>query len=231
MREAPSLFADAPPHTARDALLGSMENFSVSEPSQSATLSAVTPPEDDITLMQKAGAGDLEAFETLVRRHQHAVIGTAAKMLGSHADAQDIAQQVFLRAWKSAPNYRPTAKFTTWLMTITRNLVFNESRRKLRARLFSINEPSHPNSDSPRDFHDPSQRPPDAIAAEEELQHAIDAALETLPKKARMAIILRRYENMPYEEIASVLKISVPAVKSLIFRARGELKSRLAKFL
>jgi len=186
--------------------------------------------EPDIALMQRAGRGDLSAFQVLVERHQHAVIGTAAKMLGNPAEAEDIAQMVFLRAWKSAPRYQPDAKFTTWLMTITRNLVFNEGRRKKRARLEPL-EPADEFGQPIRQIPDSSQMPADKEAIRQEVQSAIDQAIASLPEKPRVALILRRYENMPYEDIAKVLKTSVPSVKSLLFRARVTLKEQLREFL
>src|SRR6059036_1455759 len=87
---------------------------------------------DDVRLMQLEGRGDTVAFEKLVERHQALVAGTVARMLGSNSDVEDIAQQVFIRVWKSARRYVPRAKFTTWLLKITRNLVFNEMRRTRR---------------------------------------------------------------------------------------------------
>src|SRR6266436_1604300 len=87
---------------------------------------------EDVRLMQLVGRGDTVAFEELVERHQALVAGTVARMLGSNSDVEDIAQQVFIRVWKSAGRYVPRAKFTTWLLKITRNLVFNELRRSKR---------------------------------------------------------------------------------------------------
>src|SRR5881398_3255064 len=87
---------------------------------------------DDVLLMQLVGRGDAVAFEELVEKHQALVAGTVARMLGSNSDVEDIAQQVFIRVWKSARRYVPRAKFTTWLLKITRNLVFNELRRSKR---------------------------------------------------------------------------------------------------
>src|SRR5881409_2425335 len=87
---------------------------------------------EDVRLMQLVGRGDTVAFEELVERHQALVAGTVARMLGSNSDVEDIAQQVFIRVWKSARRYVPRAKFTTWLLKITRNLVFNEMRRTKR---------------------------------------------------------------------------------------------------
>ena len=86
--------------------------------------------EDNVALMARVKEGDERAFERLVEIHQGAVIGTVTRMLGNVEDAHDVAQQVFIRVWKSAPRYEPTAKFTTWLYTIMRNLVFNEMRRQ-----------------------------------------------------------------------------------------------------
>ena len=183
----------------------------------------------DITLMLRVRDGDLEAFETLVTRHQHSVVGTAAKMLGGAADAEDIGQQVFVRVWKHAARYQPSAKFTTWLMTITRNLVFNELRRRRRSQQVSMD--ADEGETIRHQFVDEQAAPPSEEILDSELQEAIDAAIASLPETQRLAIVLRRYESMPYEEIAEVLKTSVPAVKSILFRARAELKARLKKYL
>ena len=178
--------------------------------------------EPEIGWMARVREGDMEAFRLLVEMHQARVIGTISKMLGSDAESEDLAQQVFIRVWKSAPRYQPTAKFTTWLFRITRNLVFNELRRK---RHFA---------DQPEDLVEPVERPekePDRVLLEGELQRAIQEAINQLPESQRMAIILRRFEEMPYEEIARVMRTTVPAVKSILFRARVELRERLAKYL
>ena len=183
----------------------------------------------DVALMLRVRDGDLEAFETLVTRHQHSVVGTAAKMLGGTADAEDIGQQVFMRVWKHAARYQPSAKFTTWLMTITRNLVFNELRRRRRSQQVSMDADE---GDTIRhQFVDEQAAAPSEEMLDSELHEAIDAAIASLPEAQRLAIVLRRYEGMPYEEIAEVLKTSVPAVKSILFRARAELKARLKKYL
>src|ERR671919_2489551 len=87
---------------------------------------------EDVRLMRLVARGDPSAFENLIERHQALVAGTVARMLGSNSDVEDIAQQVFIRIWKSARRYVPRAKFTTWLLKITRNLVFNEMRRTKR---------------------------------------------------------------------------------------------------
>ncbi len=184
--------------------------------------------ERDVALMLRVKEGDIPAFEKLVEIHQGPVIGTVAKMLGGASDAEDIAQQVFIRVWKSASRYEPTAKFTTWLFTITRNLVFNETRRRQRKPTVSADEREE---DSQWTTEDEDTASPDQDALNRELEEAIDRAIAELPEKQRMAIILRRYEEMPYEDISNVLSISIPALKSLLFRARGQLKTSLQVYL
>src|SRR6266478_3118742 len=93
---------------------------------------------DDVRLMELVGRGDTHALEQLIEKHQALVAGTVARMLGSSSDVEDIAQQVFIRVWKSAPRYVPRAKFTTWLLKITRNLVFIDMRRTKRRLSFTL---------------------------------------------------------------------------------------------
>jgi RNA polymerase sigma-70 factor (ECF subfamily) len=182
----------------------------------------------DVELMCRVRDGDLRAFEELVSIHQRTVIATVAKMLGSPSEAEDIAQQVFIRIWKSAARYEPQAKFTTWLFTITRNLVFNEVRRRQRKPTVSVQEREETTH---RVIEDAQGSSPDEDLLHAELEAAVDRAIAALPEKQRLAVILRRYEDMPYEEIGTVLSMSVPAVKSLLFRARTELKQSLQRYL
>lgn len=182
----------------------------------------------DHALMARIGTGDHAAFRQLVERHQHAVIGTVAKMLGNSSDAEDIAQQVFLRIWRNAKRYRPDAKFTTYLFTITRNLVFNETRRRGRKKEVSADEREE---NSHHLIEDSPDRQPDAELLQAELRRAVDAAIAALPEAQRMAVVLRRYDQLPYEEIGAILGLSLPAVKSLLFRARNALRESLAAYL
>ena len=181
-----------------------------------------------VELMLSVKNGDQEAFCELVKLHQNAVIGTVAKMLGNASEAEDIAQQVFLRLWKSAPRYEVKAKFTTFLFTIARNLVFNETRRKQRRKEHSLEEQEENSFTEISDQHSPA---PDDEILKVELRAQVDRAIQALPEKQRMAVILRRYENMPYEQIADVLELSVSAVKSQLFRARTALRELLSDYL
>jgi len=183
---------------------------------------------EDVRLMRLVSGGDATAFEQLVERHQALVAGTVARMLGSNSDVEDIAQQVFIRVWKSAGRYVARAKFTTWLLKITRNLVFNEMRRAKRHPHLPVQ--IEPEADE-IPLKDEATATPDATLLQAELQAAIEKAITLLPETQRMAIVLRRYEELSYEEIADVLDLSVPAVKSLLFRARTELRARLKDYL
>ncbi len=183
---------------------------------------------EDIRLMRLVAEGDTTAFEKLVERHQALVAGTVARMLSSNSDVEDIAQQVFVRVWKSAGRYVARAKFTTWLLKITRNLVFNEMRRAKRHPRVPVQ--IEPESEE-MPLKDEATATPDATLLQAELQSAIETAIALLPETQRMALVLRRYEELSYEEISDVLDLSVPAVKSLLFRARTELRERLRDYL
>lgn len=191
---------------------------------------SLSPEDLDLALMQRVCTGDMEAFERLVEIHQRRVVGTVAKMIGDDQDAEDISQQVFLRVWKSARKYRPSAKFTTWLFTITRNLVFNELRRRKRHPTHSI-DAEESGDHSSHSVREAETKNPDQSFLQAEMQDAIQRAIDDLPEPQRLAVVLRRYEEMPYEEIAVVLNLSVSAVKSLLFRARTQLRSSLAQYL
>jgi len=182
----------------------------------------------DHALMARIAGGDHHAFRQLVERHQDAIVGTVTKMLGNSSDSEDIAQLVFIRVWKHAKRYKPDSKFTTYLYTIARNLVFNESRRRSRKKTVSSDQRED-------DYHlqhpaDPTAQP-DSTLLTAELQQAIDDAIQSLPENQRLAVVLRRYENLPYEEIAVVLDTSVPSVKSLLFRARTTLRESLSMYM
>jgi RNA polymerase sigma-70 factor (ECF subfamily) len=183
---------------------------------------------EDVRLMSLVARGDTAAFEELIERHQALVIGTVGRMLASNSDVEDIAQQVFVRVWRSASRYVPRAKFTTWLLKITRNLVFNEMRRSKRHAHVPL-QPEPGAEEIP--IKDESVQAPDAALLEHELQQAIEDAIAQLPESQRMAVVLRRYQDLSYEQIAEVLDLSVPAVKSLLFRARTELRARLSSYL
>ena len=173
--------------------MDSSRSQSTSQPHQPAAASSgstLTADEQDIIWMMRVRGGDRGAFEELVECHQGRVVGTVARMLGPDcADAEDVGQQVFLRVWKSAARYEPTAKFTTWLYTITRHLVFNEMRRRKGRPVTSLDaETSGDGSHGGAFGHleDTRAASPDASLLESELQAAIAAAIAQLPEAQRL---------------------------------------------
>ncbi len=178
-------------------------------------------------MMRMKEARDEHALRELMERYQGPVYAMAYRMLGNAADAEDIAQRTFIRVWKAAPAYEPGARFTTWLFTIVKNLVFNESRRRQRKPASSLE------SSAEQGFcaSSPPEQAPDATLAHKELEEIVERALGQLSPKARMAIQLRRFEDMGYEDIATVLGMTVSATKSMLFRARRELRELLADHL
>src|SRR6202011_2579212 len=134
---------------------------------------------EDVRLMALVGRGDTAAFEDLIERHQSLFAWEVARMLGSNSDVEDIAQQVFIRVWKSAGRYVARAKFTTWLLKITRNLVFNELRRSKRHAQVSL-QIEEGAQEIP--VEDEATLTPDASLLENELQQAIESAIMQLPE-------------------------------------------------
>jgi len=185
-------------------------------------------PDEDVALMLRVKRGDREAFRTLVERYQRPVINIITRSIGDAWEAEDLAQRVFVQVYRTAHRYKPTAKFSTWLFTIVHNTVLNEHRRRARRRTESLEQLQQPGEDSagwqPADERSPD---PARAAAERELRRKIRAAVEALPDAQRTAVILCRYEGLALEEIARVLRCSVPAVKSLLHRARVTLKEQL----
>lgn len=181
--------------------------------------------------MLRVRQGDLAAFDELVTRYRQPVFNFVHRTLRDPDETEDIAQQVFVQAWKAAGRYKATSRFSTWLFTIARNLCLNELRRRGRHPAESLDAPVEgPESALPRDIED--RRGPgvtDEILLGE-LTDKIDEALDDLPETQRSAILLFR-EDMSYDDIARVLGVSVSATKSLIHRGRETLRRRLKAYL
>ncbi len=205
-----------------------------SSASPSSLSARMNPARTDHELMAAIARGDEGAFRELVERHQREVYGTIVKMIGDYHEAEDLAQRVFLRVYRAAPRYRPEAQFTTWLYTILRRLVFNESERRARTRERIVEEIPHPDGSEhlpEREKPDLHHKDPSAQMVERERWETIDAAVRALPETQRLALILKIHQDLSYEEIARILKISVSATKSILFRAREHLKATLGAFL
>jgi len=189
-------------------------------------------PDPDAALMLRVKRGDRAAFAELVDKYKQPVMNFIFRSLRDEAEAEDLAQNVFLQVYKSRSRYKQTAKFSTWLFTIARNLCLNELRRRSRHPAESLEETHTENEDQPaRQFEDKSQ-----LAAPEEVLHGelaekIEEALGELPENQRSAILLCRQDDLSYEEIAKVLRCSLSATKSLIHRGREALKEKLKPYL
>jgi RNA polymerase sigma-70 factor (ECF subfamily) len=186
----------------------------------------------DAALMLRVKQGDAAAFTALVEKYKQPVMNLAWRTLRDETEAEDLAQNVFVQAWKSAERYQATAKFSTWLFTIARNLCLNEIRRRSRHPAESLDQ-TREESDEQLLYQVVDKRiaaAPEAMLGDE-LVHKVDAALADLPENQRLALALCRQEELSYEEIAAVLGCSLSATKSLIHRARETLKMRLKPYL
>ena len=182
--------------------------------------------------MLLAKDGDLRAFEQLVEKYKQPIVSLMFRMLHDLSEAEDLAQTVFVRVYQSASRYEVSAKFSTWIFTIARHVCLNEIRRRSRHPAESI-ESSLPDTDEPatRQFEDHKTFTPPQAFLQNELEAKIQEALDQLPEKQRLAVLLCRQDDLSYEEIARVLGLSLSATKSLIHRARETLKLRLKPYL
>jgi RNA polymerase sigma-70 factor (ECF subfamily) len=192
-------------------------------------------PDPDAALMLRVKRGDRAAFAELVDKYKQPLLNFIYRTLRDEIEAEDLAQTVFLQAYKSRGRYRRTAKFSTWLFTIARNLCLNELRRRARHPAESI-EATRAESESregaaPRQYEDKSHVAAPEKLLQVELAQKIEEALAELPENQRTAILLCRQEELSYEEIAEILDCSLSATKSLIHRGRATLKEKLKPYL
>jgi RNA polymerase sigma-70 factor, ECF subfamily len=187
----------------------------------------------DIRLMLRVRADDAEAFAELVERYQQRVVGIMNHLLGNLEEAEDLAQEVFLRIYRNRKKYSPTAKFSTWLFTIANNLALNVMRRRHRKPTVPLPpQESGPLGPRPQEqlAVDPGFTPAHGLR-QQELANVIRQALEELNERQRMAVVLNKFEEMNYAEIAEVMGLSTKAVKSLLSRARGKLREALQAYV
>ena len=186
----------------------------------------------DAALMLRVKQGDMAAFEELVEKYKQPITNLIGRTLRDPAEAEDLAQNVFLQVFKSAHRYRVSAKFSTWLYTIARNLCLNEIRRRSRHPADSL-DAEHPDQDEQpaRQFEDrKTYAAPDRVLVDELVQK-VDQAVAELPETQRTALLLCREEELSYEEIAKVIGCTLSATKSLIHRGRETLKQKLKPYL
>lgn len=171
----------------------------------------------DEELVQRVGAGDKRAASELVRRHLPRMVGLGRRMLGDAAEAEDVAQEVFLRVWKHAPTWKPgQAKFETWMHRVAMNLCLDRLRRAGRNR-----------GEVSPEFEDDRASATRALDDQQRRERVRDA-LMLLPERQRAALVLCYYQDRTNIEAAEILGVSVDALESLLSRARRTLKSALS---
>jgi len=199
-----------------------------------STVERFTAHDPDVRLMLRVRAGDAAAFEELVLRYQNRLVSLLAHMTGRPDTAEDLAQDVFLRVYRARARYVPGSKFSTWLYTIAHNVASNAHRTWSRRREV------HLAGSSP---HESGGNPLDAVALaasglmptrqldKSELSEVVKVAVAALNDRQREAVLLNKFEHLSYEEIAQVMQLSVSAVKSLLTRARENLREILEPYL
>jgi len=181
----------------------------------------------DEQVMLKYQEGDAQAMEELLRRYRNPIHSFAYRLSQDAVEAQDIAQEVFLKIHQFRAHYTPSGKFSTWIFSITHNICVSRLRKSKWLTLW----PSKSSKlDEPMEFQSPEASPQD-VAAQNETAQLVRTCIQGLPFLQKEALILREYENLDYQEIASILHMSLGAIKSLIFRARQTLKERLLPFV
>jgi RNA polymerase sigma-70 factor (ECF subfamily) len=186
----------------------------------------------DAEMMLRVKTGDESAFDYLVQKYRRPMIGFMYRMAHNMAAAEDLAQEVFLRIYRSRESYEPSAKFSTWLYRIATNLAVNyarDTRHERRENTLPLDEADAETGQTP-DLPDKRANIEEEILRQERLR-AIRQKIEALPERQRMAVLMHKYQQMDYRQIAEVLKLSESATKSLLFRAYEALRVELKDFI
>ena len=186
----------------------------------------------DAEVMLRVKAGDQAAFNYLVQKYRRPLVGFMYRMARNAAAAEDLAQEVFMRVYRSRQTYEPSAKFATWLYRIATNLAVNYARDTRHERpevTVSLDEPDE-ETGATVEVPDGTLTAEQAMVRRERLL-AIRRKVEALPERQRLAVVMHKYQQMDYKQIAEVLKLSESATKSLLFRAYETLREQLKEFI
>ncbi len=188
------------------------------------------PVSDELALVRAAKAGDISAFEQLVRRYDRNVFRIAQHITQNREDAEDVVQDAFLKAYENLKNFQEQSKFYTWLVRIAVNEALMRLRRRRPERMVSLDEDVKTEEDSmPREVADWTPNPEQQYS-QEELRDILTRTIQGLPSSFRTVFVLRDVEGLSTEETAEALGLSIPAVKSRLLRARLQLRERLNKY-
>ena len=186
----------------------------------------------DAEVMLRVKAGDQAAFNYLVQKYRRPLVGFMYRMARNAAVAEDLAQEVFLRVYRSRESYEASAKFTTWLYRIATNLAVNHARDTRHERpevMVSLDEPEEATGMT-MDLADGEMTAEQAMVRRERLM-GIRRKIEALPQRQRLAVVMHKYQQMDYRQIAEVLELSESATKSLLFRAYETLREQLKEYI
>jgi RNA polymerase sigma-70 factor (ECF subfamily) len=180
--------------------------------------------------------GDLAAFDRLVALFRKEVMALGYRFGLDAERAEDIAQETFIRVYKARASYQPTARFRSWLLRIASNLIVSEARSRRRSRTYSLDRAGPRGAEDEgqgpgEGLADPRAVPPTQSLERAELGSVVEEAMQSLPENQRVGLILNRFHEQSYEEVGAALGLSLEAVKSLLFRARQGLKTRLLPYL
>lgn len=182
---------------------------------------------EEMSLIRRINGGETELFEFLVREHQKTVYNLALRMLRHPEDAQDCAQEAFIKAYRSLPFFRGEASFASWLYRLTTNVCLDFLRKRRRREEVSL---TMDDEEEPMEYPIADERfSPEAALEKKELRQAVQKGLETLPPEFREVLLLREVGGLSYEEIGAELALEPGTVKSRIFRARKKLAAHLMK--
>jgi RNA polymerase sigma-70 factor (ECF subfamily) len=185
----------------------------------------------DVQLMLDVKAGDAESFDFLLQKYRSPLVNFLGRMVRDRATAEDLAQEVFLRVYRARKQYTPSAKFTTWIFRIATNLALNSIRdTKYQRMSLSLDAPADGADAPPMELPAPEMRI-DEHLVERDRAEFIRRAIMALPEKQRAAVLLHKYEEMDYGEIAKILECSESALKSILFRAYETLRVQLAPLI
>lgn len=178
--------------------------------------------EEELRLVRRVQNGEAEAFEELVRAHEKTVYNLALRLVGNPQDAEDMAQEAFLKVYRSLPEFRGESKFSVWLYRIVSNVCLDHLRRQGRRPASSLTTEDEDGEEQQWDVPDESQSP-ERLLEQKLTREAVQRGLETLPEDQRQILLLREIRGMSYEEIGQTLDLEPGTVKSRIFRARKKL--------
>lgn len=186
--------------------------------------------DEDGALVERAQAGDARAFDLLVRKYQHRVLGLVGRMVSDWSEAQDVAQEVFMRAWRSLGNFRGESSFYTWLYRIavntSKNQIVSSGRRPQTAELQTVEDEHWSGAGRMQE-----QATPENELLRQEMERTVVRTVEALPEDIRTALTLREVDGLSYDEIAELMQCPIGTVRSRIFRGREAIDRNIKELM